>query len=170
MIGCAQIQCDPLRGIWLVRQRAAIAMDGRQRPVGWVGKHRIRNPLRVPIIEIQQAHAPIGRVAPRAGFAGFCPDTNLPKTLLPGSQRAARILYVQRTVGCNLATVPQITMIARQQLLRRGHQHLISDLFFTSLIGIDDPTQTRFWQVNSLWIAPPFALQIAKQNRSAKSF
>ena len=117
----------------LARLRHAGRIEKHIQPLGLgFGHGRGGNPARLPLLGIQQRHAPRGGLGPRAFLAVLVPNLHLPKRLLPGSQRLARIRDIQRLVSLDPSAVPEIALIGRQLLRGRGDKNAISGLCGTA--------------------------------------
>src|SRR6185437_7711305 len=82
-----------------------------------------------------------------------------PEALFARDERFARVNDLDRGVGGNLAAVPQIAVVGGKLASRGGDENLIGSLRFVVVIGVENPTQARLSDVNTLRLGQIFAAQ-----------
>ena len=135
------------------------------------GQRRIsggmRNPLCRPVLRFQLAHHPGGRRAPGRRLVLLIPDAHLPEHRLSGNQRLASVRHIEALCGRNLATVPQIALVACQQRRGGSGQDTVRRLrlVLLALVRLEAPGKLRRCLIHTARRCQPFATQIRRHQR-----
>ncbi len=114
-------------------QRVAI---GVQRFVVAIG-----NPLRAPVLRVQQSHGPARRRAPAGSAVRFIPDLHLPEALHAGGEHTAGIHDLVGGIAGHATAVPTVGFAAREFLRARSDPNLPSGLRRSALGRFEAPGQ-----------------------------
>ena len=133
---------------------------GRLRPLDVEGQFLgVRDPFRLPLGRIENAHRPKGRLAPIGRLAVLVPHADLPPALRVRRQRLAGILDLNRPIGLDSAGVPEIALVLLEQFGAAGHENLIGRLPLAALVGSHEPIQPRLGHVDAQGVFEIFATQ-----------
>ena len=108
-----------------------------------VSRHRRTNPARLPVGFRQDAHRPLGRVAPRARLIADIPGPHLPVHGLRTLQGPSVVRLVQGLVSSNLAGIPQVRGACEQPCGGGRRTHLPRGLRLAALCTHDLPRKPR---------------------------
>jgi hypothetical protein len=119
------------------------------------------DPLGLPRLRVEDSHRPLRRRDPGLRLTAAVPDPHLPQAPLVRAKRFPLIVDLRRAVRGDFAAVPQVSLIPRELLRRRGHQNLIRRLPLAPLVGLDRPAQAGPDHVDPQRVVAVFAAQPA---------